>query len=68
MTPFQCIISNFEKKKNSIVNKSFSPEVFTVVSFLTKGWVVQKMEPKSTFSKYDLTEAKKPHHRYSTWF
>ena len=24
-----------------------------------KGWVVQKMEPKSTFLKYDLTEVKK---------
>ena len=37
----------------------------TVVSFFTKGWVVQKMEPKgnsielSTFLKYGLTKVKK---------
>ena len=33
MTPLHCVISNFEERKCSIVNKRLFPEVFTVVSF-----------------------------------
>ena len=56
------------KKSCSIVNKRLPPmfsPFFTVVSFFTKRWVVQKLEPKgssielSMFSKYGLTEVKK---------
>ena len=32
-TPLHCIISNFEEKKCSIVNRRLFPEVFRVVSF-----------------------------------
>ena len=40
MTAFHCVISNFEKKICSVVNKRLSPEVFTVIRFFTKEWVV----------------------------
>ena len=36
MTPLHCVISNFEKKYCSIVNKNFSAKVFVVV-FSRKG-------------------------------
>ena len=55
----------FQKKLVLLLTKDFSPEVFTVVSFFKKEWVVQKMQPKgnsielSTLLKYGLTEAKK---------
>ena len=55
----------FRKKNCSIVNKILFLPKFSVVSFFTKGWIVQKMEPKGNsielrkFLKYGLTEVKK---------
>ena len=65
MMPLYYIISNFENKNCSIVDKRLSLLKFSVVRFFTKGWVVQKMEPKgnsiklSMFLKYGLTGEKK---------
>ena len=52
-------------KNVPLLTKTFSPEVFRVVNFFTKMWVVWKMEPKgnlielSMFLKYGLTEVEK---------
>ena len=62
MMPFHSVISNFEKKQCSIVNKRLSPEVFRVESFSRKGELCKKRINSielSTFLKYGLTEVKK---------
>ena len=55
----------FQKKIALSLTKDCFSQSFHSFMFFTKGWVVQKMEPKgnsielSTFLKYDLTEVEK---------
>ena len=65
-TAFHCIISNFEKKNGSIVNKRLFLHKFSVDSFFHERLsCVKKNQPKgnlielSTFLKYGFTKVKK---------
>ena len=75
MTPFQCVISNFEKKVSLLTKDFFSQSFHGGTFFSWKGQLCKKKEPKSnliklsTFLKYGLTKVKKSSiEDVRTWF